>query len=152
MIITEILQQKTNNVKFCVYQGQGACEILESPTQDKYKGFIYLRNMNNLKILVPAQGEALSRFRKIISKEEAQFLLKDQLEEKENTKKYANWNRKYRYYMSIIQENDALKICEIIQEFNFEKQRRELNFSEKKLNEHCLFLLNEEIKLALKLS
>lgn len=152
-MIQEILNNSKNHKieRFCVYQGQGVCEILPEKPKEKYDGFIYLKNVvNNMKILVPASGEALKRFRGIISAEEARFLQNAQNQLNKCSKKFANWNRKYRYYMEIINENDAEKICQAIQEISYEASTRELNFSEKKLLATCKDILNTEISLALR--
>lgn len=152
-MILDGIKDKVSFKKYCVYQGQGVCEILENSKAEKYKDFIYLQNCNTqMKLLIPINNDSFSRFRPIISKETALDLIESQKAKVKSVKKFANWNRKYRYYMDRIIRNEPQEVCEIIQELQYEESTRELNFSEKKLLSQCKDLLKTEIELSLRLS
>lgn len=137
--------------ELCVYQGHGVCKILPKMKDNpKYENFIQLEDNNHLKILVPPNESSYKKFRPLISKEEALALQEASKEKVESKVNYANWNRKFRYYMTAIMENKAQDLCKVIQEIQFEESVKELNYSQKNILKQCRDLLHNEIQIALK--
>lgn len=134
-----------------VYPGHGVGRVVSIETKEivgKSQTFYTIQIAESgMKIMVPKDNVKSVGLRPIISKKEADDVLK--ILKKTNVKiDNQTWNRRYREYMEKIKTGSVFEIAEVLRDLFLLKVDKELSFGERKMLDTARTLLIKELALA----
>ncbi|MBC7421263.1 MAG: CarD family transcriptional regulator [Bdellovibrio sp.] len=134
-----------------VYPGHGVGKI-HSIESKEILGTIHLFYSvmileTGMKIMIPAANIKSVGLRPLISKEEAEKVVRI-LKDKNVKIDTQTWNRRYRDYMEKIKTGSVFEIAEVLRDLYVLKVDKELSFGEKKMLDTAKNLLLKELNLA----
>lgn len=134
-----------------VYPGHGVGKVVANETKEilgRKQTFYTLQIIENgMKIMVPQDNVESVGLRPIISKDEANEVLKI-LKTKDVKIDNQTWNRRYREYMEKIKTGSVFEIAEVLRDLFLLKVDKELSFGERKMLDTARNLLMKELSLA----
>lgn len=136
-----------------VYPAHGVGEITDIQTKmvgGRERTFYVLRIVENgMKIMVPTETASSTGMRAIISRNDANEVLKI-LKSDEVAVKTQPWNRRYREYMEMLKSGSPREVAKVLRDLYRLKGDKDLSFGERRLLDTARTLLVAELALALK--
>ena len=132
---------------FVVYAGHGVCNVKRIETKtiaDKRKDFYVLQLLSNqMALIVPTDSTLL---RSLINSKELdsiKAILRTQFKVEDTT-----WNKRYKRYMELIKTGNPLYVARVVSSLHTLKGQKDLSFGERKMLDHAIQLLSNEIQYA----
>ena len=131
----------------CPGHGVGQISAIEEREMgDETKCFYAVKIISNgMIMMVPV--ESMTGIRPLASEEQIQQMY-DVLKHQDVKIDMSTWNRRYREYTNKINTGSLVEIAEVLRTLFLLKSRKTLSFGEKKLMNHCISLLSEEVSLS----
>jgi CarD family transcriptional regulator len=136
-----------------VYPAHGVGEITEIQTRmvgGRERSFYVLKIIENgMKIMVPTETASSTGMRTVISRSEANDVIKILKSDKVAVKTQP-WNRRYREYMEMLKSGSPREVAKVLRDLYRLKGDKDLSFGERRLLDTARSLLVAELALALK--
>jgi len=136
-----------------VYPAHGVGEVMGIESRDiagKKKSFYILKLLDSgMKLMIPTDGAERAGLRTVISKKDADRVLKI-LKSDEIAVESQPWNRRYREYMEMLKSGSPFEVAKVLRDLYHLHSDKELNFSERRLLDQARSLLVTELALARK--
>lgn len=136
-----------------VYPAHGVAKITGIESRDiagQKKEFYILKILDTeMKLMIPTDGAARAGLRDVISKRDAQKVMKI-LKDPEVAVTVQPWNKRYREYTEMLSSGSAFEVAKVLRDLHRVKADKELSFSERRLLEQARQLVVTELALAKK--
>lgn len=134
-----------------VYPAHGVAQITGIECRDiagQKKEFYILKIVDtDMKLMIPTDGAARAGLRDVISKHDAQEVMKI-LQDPEIAVTVQPWNKRYREYTEMLSSGSAFEVAKVLRDLHRVKAEKELSFSERRLLEQARQLVVTELALA----
>lgn len=134
-----------------VYPAHGVAQITGIECRDiagSKKEFYILKILDTeMKLMIPTDGAARAGLRDVISKRDAQKVMKI-LKDPEVAVTAQPWNKRYREYTEMLSSGSAFEVAKVLRDLHRVKADKELSFSERRLLEQARQLVVTELALA----
>jgi CarD family transcriptional regulator len=136
-----------------VYPAHGVGEVMGIESRDiagKKKSFYILKLLDSgMKLMIPTDGAERAGLRTVISKKDADRVLKI-LKSDEIAVESQPWNRRYREYMEMLKSGSPFEVAKVLRDLYRLRSDKELSFGERRLLDQARSLLVTELALARK--
>ena len=136
-----------------VYPAHGVAEVMAVESREiagLKKSFYILKVLETgMKLMVPTDGADRAGLRMVISKKDADKVLKI-LKSDEIAVDAQPWNRRYREYMELLQSGSPFQVAKVLRDLYRLKGSKDLSFGERRLLEQARNRLVTELALARK--
>lgn len=136
-----------------VYPAHGIAQITGIESREiagQKKEFYILRILDTeMKLMIPTDGAQRAGLRDVISKRDAQKVMKI-LKDPEVAVTVQPWNKRYREYTEMLSSGSAFEVAKVLRDLHRVKGEKELSFSERRLLEQARQLVVTELALAKK--
>ena len=134
-----------------VYPAHGVAQITGIESRDiagQKKEFYILKIIDtDMKLMIPTDGAARAGLRDVISKRDAQKVMRI-LKDPEMAVTVQPWNKRYREYTEMLSSGSAFEVAKVLRDLHRVKAEKELSFSERRLLEQARQLVVTELALA----
>lgn len=134
-----------------VYPAHGVARITGIESRDiagQKKEFYILKIIDtDMKLMIPTDGAARAGLRDVISKRDAQKVMRI-LKDPEVAVTVQPWNKRYREYTEMLSSGSAFEVAKVLRDLHRVKAEKELSFSERRLLEQARQLVVTELALA----
>lgn len=134
-----------------VYPAHGVAQITGIESRDiagQKKEFYILKIIDtDMKLMIPTDGAARAGLRDVISKRDAQKVMRI-LKDPEVAVTVQPWNKRYREYTEMLSSGSAFEVAKVLRDLHRVKAEKELSFSERRLLEQARQLVVTELALA----
>jgi len=134
-----------------VYPVHGVARITGIESRDiagTKKEFYILKILDSdMKLMIPTDGAERAGLRVVISKRDAQKVIKI-LKDPEMAVTAQPWNKRYREYTEMLSSGSAFEVAKVLRDLHRVKEEKELSFSERRLLEQARNLVVTELALA----